>query len=52
VPFLPLHDKSPSEEINRVLGTSKKSFKQAIGQLYKQGLISIKSDGIYLSMPT
>lgn len=50
--FLPLHDKSPSEEINRVLGRSKKSFKQAIGQLYKQGHISIKSDGIYLSMPT
>lgn len=50
--FLPLHDKSPSAEINHVIGTSKKSFKKAIGQLYKQGHICIKADGIYLSTPT
>ena len=46
--FLPLHDKSPSAEINHVLGASKKSFKSAIGQLYKQGYICIKADGIYI----
>ncbi len=28
---------------------SKKAFKKALGGLYKQQLISIKSDGIYLT---
>lgn len=50
--FLPLHDKSPTAEINHVFGTSKKSFKSAIGKLYKQGHIDIKADGIYLSTQT
>lgn len=46
--FLPLHDKSSPEEIKQILGESKKSFKNAIGQLYKQGLIKIESEGIRL----
>ena len=47
--FLPLHDKSDPEEIKRVLGMSKKHFKQCIGQLYKAREIQILKDGISLS---
>lgn len=47
--FLPLHDKSPASEISRIFGESKKSFKQAIGHLYKQGEITIEDSGIRLS---
>lgn len=47
--FLPLHDKSDPEEIKRVLGMSKKHFKQCIGQLYKAREIQILEDGISLS---
>ncbi|MFC5190905.1 S1 RNA-binding domain-containing protein [Algoriphagus aquatilis] len=46
--FLPLHDKSDPEEIKRVLGMSKKHFKQCIGQLYKAREIQILEDGISL----
>ena len=44
--FLPLHDKSPSLDIQRAFGESKKSFKSAIGQLYKHGDITIEANGI------
>jgi predicted RNA-binding protein (virulence factor B family) len=46
--FLRLNDNSHPEEVKTVLKMSKKSFKKAIGSLYKQKLISIKEDGIYL----
>lgn len=46
--FLPLHDKSSSEEIQEKLSMSKKSFKMAIGGLYKMGKIAIESNGIRL----
>jgi predicted RNA-binding protein (virulence factor B family) len=46
--FLPLTDKSPPELIRDRLGMSKKTFKKAVGGLYKQRLISIEADGIYL----
>lgn len=46
--FLALHDKSPADAIMRVFGESKKGFKSAIGQLYKQGLIVIEDEGIRL----
>lgn len=46
--FVPLHDKSSSEDIQRVFNESKKSFKSAIGQLYKQGKIVIEAGGIRL----
>ena len=45
---LPLHDKSNPEDIKSRLKMSKKSFKKAIGSLYKQEQIIIKSDGIEL----
>ena len=48
--FLPLHDKSSSQDIQQAFNQSKKSFKSAIGQLYKQGKINIESDGIRLQI--
>lgn len=44
--FLPIHDKSDPETIQKVLGMSKKQFKQCIGQLYKAREITIHADGI------
>ncbi len=41
--FLPLHDKSEPEAISAALGMSKKTFKKAVGTLYKQKLIEIKN---------
>lgn len=46
--FLPLHDKSSSIDIQRAFSESKKSFKSAIGRLYKRGEIKIEADGIRL----
>ncbi|KAA3623716.1 MAG: GntR family transcriptional regulator [Flavobacterium sp.] len=46
--FMPLHDKSDPEIIKNELGLSKKSFKKAIGSLYKDKQIRIKEDGIEL----
>lgn len=46
--FLPLHDKSSAEEIQEKLSMSKKSFKMAVGGLYKAGKIVIESNGIRL----
>jgi predicted RNA-binding protein (virulence factor B family) len=44
--FLPYHDKSDPEDIYDNLGMSKKAFKMAIGNLFKQQLIRIKENGI------
>jgi len=46
--FIPLHDKSDPKTIKDTLGLSKKSFKKAIGSLYKDKQITIKEDGIEL----
>lgn len=46
--FLRLNDNSHPEDIKTVLKMSKKTFKKAVGTLYKQKLIAIKDDGIYL----
>lgn len=46
--FLGLSDKSPPAEIYRQLEMSKKTFKKAIGALYKERVIRIEPDGIYL----
>ncbi len=46
--FLRLTDHSHPEDIKTVLKMSKKNFKKAVGNLYKQQLIEIKEDGIYL----
>jgi predicted RNA-binding protein (virulence factor B family) len=46
--FLRLNDNSHPEDIKTVLKMSKKTFKKAIGALYKEKRIEIKEDGIYL----
>ncbi len=46
--FMPLHDKTDPETIKNELGLSKKSFKKAIGGLYRDKQINIKEDGIEL----
>lgn len=45
---LPLHDQSPPAVIQQALGMSKKTFKKAVGGLYKAGLIELGGDGIRL----
>ncbi|MBQ0733183.1 S1 RNA-binding domain-containing protein [Aquimarina celericrescens] len=46
--FIDLNDKSDPEDIKEVFQLSKKSFKKAIGSLYKARKISIEKDGIRL----
>lgn len=46
--FLPLTDKSSPEAVAKLLRLSKKSFKKAVGGLYKEGTVSILPDGIRL----
>lgn len=46
--FLPFNDKSNPEEIKEVFEMSKKSFKKAIGSLYKKRIIGLTDDGIEL----
>jgi predicted RNA-binding protein (virulence factor B family) len=46
--FLPLGDKSPPDLIGDVLNMSKKTFKKAVGSLYKEGSIEITENGIRL----
>ena len=43
-----LTDKSPAEDIYAAFGVSKKTFKQAVGDLYKRRLIRLEADGIRL----
>ena len=45
---LRLNDNSHPEEIKSVMKMSKKTFKKAIGSLYKQKLIDINNEGIQL----
>ena len=46
--YLAVSDNSSAEEIYSLFSCSKKSFKKAIGALYKQQLISIENTGIKL----
>lgn len=46
--FLPLHDKSAPQDIYNQFKMSKKTFKKAIGALYRDRKIRIEVDGIYL----
>jgi uncharacterized protein len=46
--FAALHDKSDPQLIIKSLGMSKGAFKKAIGNLYRQRIISIEDDGIRL----
>jgi predicted RNA-binding protein (virulence factor B family) len=46
--FIPVTDKSLPEIIYSLFGISKKTYKKAIGALYKKRLIAIESKGIRL----
>lgn len=46
--FLSLTDSSSPEEISKLLGISKKTFKKAIGMLYRSRQINIEENGIRL----
>jgi len=46
--FIPVTDKSSPEVIYSLFGVSKKTYKKAIGALYKKRLINIESNGITL----
>ena len=46
--FIAVHDKSDPDLIYSLFRCSKKAFKQAIGSLYKQKLITIEPQGIKL----
>jgi predicted RNA-binding protein (virulence factor B family) len=47
--FMPITDKSPPEEIYRLFGVSKKTYKQAIGALYKKRRITFEDNGTRLA---
>lgn len=49
--FMAVTDKSPPEAIYKLFGVSKKVFKQAIGSLYKNRLITIEDAGLRLTSP-
>jgi uncharacterized protein len=46
--FLPVTDKSPAEDIYNNFGISKKTYKKAVGDLYKKRLITLEDKGIRL----
>ena len=46
--FLPLTDNSPPDEIYQALEMSKKTFKKAIGTLYRERKITLETGGIRL----
>ena len=46
--FLDITDKSSPEVIREVVQMSKKTFKKALGTLYKKRLVRLETDGIYL----
>ncbi len=49
--FIPLNDKSDSEEIYKMFNESKKTFKKAVGALYKAKKILLEENGIRLAKP-
>ena len=46
---LPLHDQSSPAAIQKALGMSKKTFKKAVGGLYKDGLVTLTEEGVRLT---
>ena len=46
--FLPYTDRSDPEDIYRKFGVSKKTFKKAVGDLYKKRLIELEENGLRL----
>ena len=48
--FTSFNDKSDAEDIYQEFGVSKKTFKKAVGELYKMRLVSLQPDGISLNI--
>lgn len=46
--FLPFTDKSPAEDLYNRFGVSKKTFKKAVGDLYKKRMITLEEGGMRL----
>lgn len=46
--FLPYHDQSDPEQIQKAFGMSKKIFKKVLGSLYKRGKVKLETGGIRL----
>lgn len=46
--YSPLHDKSTPEQIQKILGVSKKTFKSTVGNLLKKGKLELVENGIKL----
>jgi predicted RNA-binding protein (virulence factor B family) len=46
--FMPVTDKNPPEEIHALFGVSKKTYKKAIGALYKKRMIDFENEGTKL----
>lgn len=49
--YAPITDKTSPEIIYNLFGISKKTYKSAVGGLYKQGLITIEKEGLRLVEP-
>jgi uncharacterized protein len=47
--FLPFTDKSPADDIYNHFGISKKTYKKAVGDLYKKRIILLEKNGIRLA---
>ena len=47
--YTPLNAKSPADDIYDAFGVSKKTFKKAVGDLYKKHLVVLQEDGIWLA---
>jgi len=46
--FMPITDKSPADVIYETFGISKKNFKMALGNLYKERVVEIGENGVRL----
>jgi len=49
--FIAVTDRTPPKVINKIFGVSKKTFKKAVGTLFKKRLITIEEKGIKLNNP-
>ena len=47
--YCPYHDKSAADDIYNEFQVSKKTFKKAVGELYKKRLITLADDGLHLA---
>ena len=47
--FMPFTDKSPADGIQSIFNMSKKTFKKALGALYKEKIIILNDDGVRLT---